>query len=140
MGLPTDPVATGTSHAGGGRKTEALTFIAEYLLREGRSPGMDEIGAALGVGRSRARALVDALTFEGKVKRDRGSQRGISVPGIEREILIAALRQHGFVVNEDFNGLGSVVPLPKAYPPLVAIIEHIPDRDDRNDHAERRQA
>lgn len=140
MGLPTDESVASTSHAGGGRKAEALTYIVQYLLREGRSPGMEEIGLALGVGKSRARALVDALTAEGKVTRARGSQRGISVPGIEREILIALMRQHGFVVNEDFNGLGSVVPLPKAYPPLVAIIEHIPDRDDRTDHAERRQA
>lgn len=140
MGLPDDAPVDGINVAGGGRKAEALEFITAYLLREGRSPVMEEIGRGLGVSRSRAKTLVDLLTVEGKVVRTRGSQRGITVPGLQRDQLLAALRNLGAVVDEDFNCMGSVLPVLPQHPPLVAIIDHCPDAGDRNDHAERRQA
>ncbi len=117
-----------------GRKAEVLAFVCEHILSKGSSPSMLQIAAAFGFSRQRAKTLIDDLTELKLIHRAPGSQRAISVPGLQRQALIAALRQRGVVVDDDFDLYGTTWPLPQSNLPLVAIIEHIPD-DDRSQSA-----
>ncbi len=114
----------------GTRKEQVFAFICEYILSNGSSPSMLQIAAAFGFTRQRAKALVDILTEEKLIHRLPGSQRAISVPGLQRQQLLAALRQFGVKVDTDFI-FDDTRPLPQSNLPLVAIIEHVAD-DDRS--------
>lgn len=125
------------SPIGVGRKDQVLGFIRDYLLTRGSSPSMPQIATHFGFSRQRAKAIVDMLVADKLIHRAPGSQRAISVPGLQREQLIAALRRHGVTVDDDFNAFDAVLPLPQGNLPLVAIIEHIPDVGDRLDEDRR---
>jgi SOS-response transcriptional repressor LexA len=117
------------------RKQQALDYISEYILDNGRSPAMGEIADALGVSDTRAKALVKKLAFEKMIERAAGAQRAITVPGLLERQLIDRMRQMGVVVNEDFKHGDRVLPLPQGHLPLVAVLEHIPDVDAGDLHA-----
>lgn len=139
MGLSADAANDGLP-AGASRKAQALAFISAYIVREGRSPAMGEIATALGVSDTRAKALVKKLAVEKMIERAPGAQRAISVPGLLERHLIERMRAMGVVVNEDFTRPDALLPLPQGHLPLVAIIAHIPDDDDGDQHAERKRA
>jgi SOS-response transcriptional repressor LexA len=110
-----------------GKRDQALAFISEYIVREGRSPAIGEIAVALGVGLSRAKALVKKLAEEKMINRAPGSQRAITVPGLmDRHIEQRMREMGGFVINGDFICPLKTLPFPKGHLPLVAIIDHIP--------------
>jgi SOS-response transcriptional repressor LexA len=109
------------------RKDQAYDFIKRYILREGRSPTMEDVGAALGVSDTRAKALVKKLSAEKMIVRPAGGQRAITIPGLLEQHLIEQLRAQGVIVDEDFLIDGVARAFPKGHLPLVAVIEHIPD-------------
>ncbi len=113
------------------RKDQALAFIAAYLTRTGISPSIGEIAANLGVGPTRAKALVHRLAKERAIERAPGAQRAISIPGLFDQLVIDRLRQDGWTVDRDVM----VGACPQGHLPLVAILEHIADPDDGGDHA-----
>lgn len=126
MGYPfsvTDDVAVVTVS----RKDQALAFISDYIIRQGRSPVMREIAQALDVSDTRAKALVKKLAFEKMIERLPGSQRGITVPGLFERHLLEQMRAQGVIIDGDFLRADKMLPLPQGHLPLVAIIEHIPD-------------
>ncbi|WP_230630665.1 hypothetical protein [Sphingomonas sp. Leaf37] len=107
------------------RKQQAYEFIKRYILREGRSPAMNEIAMALGVSDTRAKALVRKLSLDQMISRSAGAQRGISIPGLMEQHIAERLRAAGVRMDSDFDA----VPLPQGHLPLVAIIEHVPDHN-----------
>ncbi len=108
------------------RKLQAYEFIKRYILRERRSPTMDEIAIALGVSDTRAKALVRKLSLDKMIVRPAGGQRAITIPGLIEQDLLDRLHGMGVKVNADFLN-GAVGAFPKGHLPLVAIIEHVPD-------------
>lgn len=111
------------------RKLQALDFITRYLARWGGSPSYDEIAAELGVGKTRARALVRQLQRDGAIARVSGQRRGIElVQGSDRASLAGAileLRRRGFRVDEDILSLSP--PCTNAPLPVPIALDHIPD-------------
>ncbi len=109
------------------KKDEALAFISEYIVRDGRSPTMREIATFLAVSDTRAKALVKKLAADKMIERAPGSQRAITVPGLMDRHIMQRMRELGnFVINDDFLCPLQSLPLPQGHLPLVAIIDHIP--------------
>lgn len=79
------------------RKLAVLRFIKLYLRDNGRSPSLDEIGVACGIGKTRAHAIVHQLGQEGHIVRGSGV-RSIQLPDQIAEAL-RALRQAGWRIN-----------------------------------------
>ncbi|WP_132910258.1 hypothetical protein [Sphingomonas sp. BK235] len=99
-----------------------MAFITSYLVRTGHSPSIGDIAAGLGVGRTRAKALVHQLATLKMIDRVPGSQRAISVPGLFEQLVVEKLRQEGWKVDRDIE----VEPCPQEHLSLVAILEHVP--------------
>lgn len=122
------------------RKAQALAFIEDYLSRTGgRSPAMGDIARALGVGMTRAKALVHELAKDRSIIREPGAQRAISVPGLTQRMAIeaakAALRADGWTVDDDVRRVDGPEPCPQGHLPIVAVIRHIaePEADEGGD-------
>lgn len=109
------------------RKDQALAYICSYIVREGRSPTMLEIAAALSVSDTRAKALVKKLAAEKMLERSPGAQRGITVPGLMERHILERIRAAGGKVDGDFLCPLQSLPFPQGNLSLVAIIDHIPD-------------
>lgn len=112
---------------GASRKDQALAYISDYIVREGRSPSMREIAISLSVSDTRAKALVKKLAAEKMIDRAPGAQRAITVPGLMDRHLIERMRGMGMKIDDDFVCPPDVVPLPQGNLSLVAILDHIPD-------------
>ncbi len=118
------------------RRDEAYLFIRTFIIERGHSPSMDEVAMALGVKKTRAKALVHQLAFRKMIDRVPGAQRGITIPGLVRELVLEELRREGYVVNQDVLTGG---PCPQGHLPLIAILEHVPsivagDHHDQSEH------
>ncbi len=111
------------------RKDQALAYISDYIVREGRSPSMREIAISLSVSDTRAKALVKKLAAEKMIDRAPGAQRAITVPGLMDRHLIERMRGMGMKIDDDFVCPPDVVPLPQGNLSLVAILDHIPDSE-----------
>ncbi|KAK0348704.1 hypothetical protein LTR94_036116, partial [Friedmanniomyces endolithicus] len=83
------------------RKQQALAAIIAHIRRTGHSPSIGEIAAALGVGLTRAKALVHQLAVDKSIERAAGAQRAISVPGLFEQLVLEKLRADGWVVDRD---------------------------------------
>lgn len=105
------------------REQEAYEWIRGYIVRTGQSPSINELMAGIGVGKTRAKALVHRLAVKKMIDRTPGAQRGISIPGLFRELVLAELRRDGYVVDRDVVVGG---PCPQGHLPLIAILEHVP--------------
>ncbi len=118
------------------RRDEAYAFIRTYIVRHGHSPSMEDVRVALGVSKTRAKALVHQLAVAKMIERVPGAQRGISIPGLFRELVLEELRRDGYIVDKDVITGG---PCPQGHLPLVAILEHVPsiiagDHHDQSEH------
>lgn len=118
------------------RRDQAFDFIRAYIVRHGNSPSMEDVRIALGVSKTRAKALVHQLAVAKMIDRVPGAQRGISIPGLFRELVLDELRRDGYVVDKD---VVSGMPCPEGHLPLVAILEHVPsiiagEHDDQSEH------
>lgn len=118
------------------RRDEAFDFIRGYIVQHGHSPSMEDVRVALGVSKTRAKALVHQLAAAKVIERVPGAQRGISIPGLVRELVLEELRREGYVVNKDVLTGG---PCPQGHLPLIAILEHVPgivagDHHDQSEH------
>lgn len=134
MGAPLALTIEGARPAS--RRDEAYDFIRAYIVRHGHSPSMDDVRIALGVSKTRAKALVHQLAVAKMIERVPGAQRGISIPGLVRALVLEELRREGFVVNKDAE---TGVPCPQGHLPLIAILEHVPsivagDQHDQSDN------
>ncbi|WP_394652348.1 LexA family protein [uncultured Sphingomonas sp.] len=111
------------------RRYQVLAFITDVLVQQGRSPSIREIGAAFSISDTRVKQLVHRLAQEQLILRQPGAQRGISVPGLSRQMQIdrakALLRDAGVRVDEDFAP--SARPFPQGQLHIVAVLEHTPD-------------
>ncbi len=118
------------------RRDEAYAFIRTYIVRHGHSPSMEDVRVALGVSKTRAKALVHQLAVAKMIERVPGAQRGISIPGLFRELVLEELRRDGYIVDKDVITGG---PCPQGHLPLVAILEHVPSivAGDHHDQSER---
>lgn len=117
------------------RRDEAFNFIRGYIVQHGHSPSMEDVRFALGVSKTRAKALVHQLATAKMIERVPGAQRGISIPGLFRQLVLEELRRDGFVVDKDVKIGG---PCPQGHLPLIAILEHVPsikagDNHDQSD-------
>lgn len=121
MGVPTALTIEAARPAS--RRLEAFDFIRTYIVHHGHSPSMEDVRAALGVSKTRAKALVHQLAVAKMIERVPGAQRGISIPGLVRELVLEELRREGYVVNKDVLTGG---PCPQGHLPLIAILEHVP--------------
>ncbi|WP_081668620.1 hypothetical protein [Sphingomonas phyllosphaerae] len=118
------------------RRDEAFDFIRSYIVQHGHSPSMEDVRVALGVSKTRAKALVHQLATAKMIDRVPGAQRGISIPGLFRQLVLEELRRDGFVVDKDVEIGG---PCPQGHLPLIAILEHVPsivagDHHDQPEH------
>lgn len=104
------------------RKEQALAWIRSYIETTGHSPSMGDVALALGVSISRAKALVHQLTREKRIYRAPGAQRGISIPGLFKELVLKELREQGYVVDRDIT----TPPYPQEQLQLVALLDHVP--------------
>jgi len=134
MGVPIALTVEGARPAG--RRHEAYVFIRTYIVRHGHSPSMEDVRVALGVSKTRAKALVHQLAVAKMIERVPGAQRGISIPGLARELVLEELRREGYVVNKDVLTGG---PCPQGHLPLIAILEHVSgivagDHHDQSEH------
>lgn len=114
------------------RREEAYNFIRAYITRTGQSPSINNIMVALGVSKTRAKALVHQLAVAKMIDRVPGAQRGISIPGLFRELVLEELRREGYVVDKDIL---AGVPCPQGHLPLIAILDHIPAIEAGDLHA-----
>jgi SOS-response transcriptional repressor LexA len=114
------------------RKAQALAYISDYLVRNGHSPSIVDIGRALGVSRTRAKALLHQLAVDRMIERAPGAQRAISVPGLKTRIAVEQLREAGWSVDEDIQRAEA---FPQEHLPLVAVIAHVADPDSEDHHA-----
>lgn len=105
------------------RRDEAYAFIRTFIVEYGHSPSMEEVAIALGVRRTRAKALIHQLAVKKMIERVPGAQRGISIPGLAREMVLMELRRDGYVVDKDVLVGG---PCPQGHLPLIAVLAHIP--------------
>lgn len=117
------------------RRDEAFDFIRGYLVQHGHSPSMEDVRVALGVSKTRAKALVHQLATAKMIDRVPGAQRGISIPGLFRQLVLDELRREGYVIDKDVI---SEPPCPQGHLPLIAILEHVPgiiagDHHDQSD-------
>ena len=133
MGVPSALTIGGARPAS--RRDEAYEFIRSYIVQRGHSPSIEDVRIALGVGKTRAKALVHQLAVAKMIERVPGAQRGISIPGLVRDLVIEELRREGFVVNNDALTGG---PCPQGHLPLIAILEHVPSilAGDHHDRSE----
>lgn len=135
MSRPVDPVAESSVPSGTfigidaavpagslTRKEQALNWIRHYIETTGHSPSMGDVALGLGVSISRAKALVHQLTREKRIDRAPGAQRGISIPGLFKQLVLKELREQGYVVDGDITAR----PYPQEQLQLVALLEHIP--------------
>lgn len=115
------------------RKQAALEFIKRHFAERGASPSFGEIAAALDTNTSRVSAIVHQLARDGQILFTPGKHRGIAMPDpamqISRGDLLLALRQAGFIVDDDV--LKAVPPAPPTVTnpslPLIPELDHIPD-------------
>lgn len=63
------------------RQNDALEFIRSYIGEHGYAPSYREIGAAIGVGRSRVAEIIRGLDKRGHIRRLPGKARAIEVAG-----------------------------------------------------------
>jgi len=135
MSVPVDPVAKNSVPSGTfadisvsapgeplTRKDQAYLWIRAYLERTGHSPSMGDIAIALGVSKTRAKALVHQLAREKMIERAPGAQRGISIPGLFKSLVLKELREQGYVVDRDIEGEA----FPQGHLHIVALLDHIP--------------
>jgi hypothetical protein len=110
------------------RRTEALAYIIERIVRSGTSPSSGDIGRALGVSRTRAQQLVDQLIVEKVLGRAPGS-RSLQVIDMtySRHIIVEKLRALGVTVAEPMGDLQP--PLSFEQLPILPPFEHLPDPD-----------
>lgn len=106
-----------------GRRDQAYSFITTFLMERGYSPSIVEIADGLGVGKTRAKALLHQLAVLKMIERVPGSQRAIRVPGLSEQLVIDKLRADGWKVDRDIE---VVEPCPQEHLALVAILEHVP--------------
>lgn len=106
-----------------GRRDQAFAFITNFLMERGYSPSIVEIADGLGVGKTRAKALLHQLAVLKMIERVPGSQRAIRVPGLSEQLVIDKLRAGGWKVDRDLEVLEAC---PQEHLALVAILEHIP--------------
>lgn len=106
-----------------GRRAQALAFITTFLMERGYSPSIVEIADGLGVGKTRAKALLHQLAVLKMIERVPGSQRAIRVPGLSEQLVIDKLRADGWTVDRDVEVLEEC---PQEHLALVAILEHVP--------------
>lgn len=106
-----------------GRRDQAYAFITTFLIERGYSPSIVEIADGLGVGKTRAKALLHQLAVLKMIERVPGSQRAIRVPGLSEQLVIDKLRADGWKVDRD---LEVVQACPQEHLALVAILEHVP--------------
>lgn len=131
MGVPLALTIEGSQPAG--RKAEAYAFISDCLVRNGVSPSIGEIAAALKVSRTRAKALVHQLANDRMIERAPGAQRAISIPGLFEQLVIDRLRSDGWTVDRDVL---NAQPCTQGHLHMVAILEHTPSlvAGDPHDH------
>ncbi len=116
------------------RKLQALRFIKEFYAEWASSPSLEEIGAALGVSRQRAHALICKLEADRLIVRRPGN-RGILLPDpalmMSRSDALLLLQASGWKVSIDGANLGlpanDIWPLTENGLPLIAELDHIPD-------------
>ncbi|GAA4221600.1 hypothetical protein GCM10022253_28020 [Sphingomonas endophytica] len=125
MGAPIALTVEGGRPAG--RRQEAYEFIRSYIVRHGHSPSIENIRVALGVSKTRAKALVHQLTAAKAIERVPGAQRGISIPGLTRALVIEELRREGLVVSV-------AEPCPQGHLPFIAILAQVPDKSAGDHH------
>lgn len=116
------------------RKAQAYAFIRHYIMTMGHSPSIGDVAKALGVGPTRAKALVHQLSKEKAIERAPGAQRAISIPGLFDALVKDRLRRDGWRVDREDIELFTACP--QGHLPLVAILEHIPDHVAGDHHAE----
>lgn len=105
------------------RRDEAYVFIRTYIIQNGHSPAMQDVAKALDVSKTRATDLVHQLAVRKMIERVPGAQRGITIPGLLREMVLEELRREGYIVDRDVLTGG---PCPQGHLPLIAILEHVP--------------
>jgi repressor LexA len=97
------------------RQRETLSFIRDYIAREGRSPTLEEVAAALGVNSpATVHKHVTALVEAGYLRRSRHTLRSLELAGTEeaREVLIPLLGRvaAGRPIEALFDGEAVSVP------------------------------
>ncbi len=80
------------------RKGQALIFIRDYLARDIGSPSYGEIAAGIAVSRQHAKRLVRRLVADGRIVRETGAKRGITMAA-QVDRAIAELQALGWQVN-----------------------------------------
>ena len=109
------------------RRYEALAFIMQRIVADGCSPSFDEIADELGVGKTRARGLVDELIAEEILDRPVGRQRSFRIRDVarSRNLLVEVLNRLGWA---DAIPLGSLEqPCSNEQLPILPPFEHLPD-------------
>lgn len=108
---------------GSARKDQALAYIKWRLIEDGHAPLVRELAGALGVGETRAKALISRLSRDRQIEVQTGVHRGIVVPGLEDEITLGRLKAAGWRVNGSDRTL--TPPCPKEHLPLIDALDHI---------------
>ena len=107
------------------RKLHVLGYVREYIAACNGSPSLSEIAAGVGVGKSRARDLVDVLVKEGKLCRKDGT-RGLLLP-CKIDEAKRLLREAGCMVDEDFDPPPLTLgPRTKTALPDIPVLEYVP--------------
>jgi SOS-response transcriptional repressor LexA len=109
------------------RRSEALAFIIERIIRTGVSPTSGEIARALNVSRQRAQQLVDQLIREAVIEKTPGSPRSLRIRDLAqcRHVIVETLSRLGFTVAEPADAASP--PLSPAQLPMLPPFEHLPD-------------
>lgn len=113
------------------RRDEAFEFIRGYIVQHGHSPSIEDVRSALGVSKTRAKALVHQLATAKMIDRVPGAQRGISIPGLFRQLVLEELRRDYFFVDHDVKAGGVC---PQGHLPLLAILAQVPDPTAGDNH------
>lgn len=109
------------------RRYEALAFIIQRIVATGTSPTFEEIGISLGVGKTRARELIDQLIEEEIIDRPVGRQRSFRVRDVTRSrmLLVDVLNRLGWTDAVPMGGLAQ--PCSQEQLPMLPPFEHLPE-------------
>ena len=109
------------------RRLQVLAFVQEYIAACNEAPTLSEIAAGIGIGKSRAKALVRELVDDGKLCRQPGA-RGLLLP-CRIDEAAQLLRQAGWVVNPEEQPAPpplSLSPCTKTTLPVVPVLDYLP--------------
>ncbi|NYD91412.1 hypothetical protein [Sphingomonas melonis] len=109
------------------RRYEALAFIMQRIVADGCSPSFDEIADELGVGKTRARGLVDELIAEEILDRPVGRQRSFRIRDVarSRNLLVEVLNRLGWTDSVPLGVLDQ--PCSNEQLQILPPFEHLPD-------------